>query len=100
VRSSRPDQLFRFGLEPETVQELALQAAAAENRGFPHGVSVFSRSDRPDRVTASVEDVEEKFALHKTGVNPFHFTIELPKPVTQSVADLFNGLFSRATHDE
>ena len=97
MHSSRPDRLFRFGLDPETIEELALQAAAAENRGFPHGVSAFSRSDRPDSVSASAAEIEEKFALHKTGANPFHYTIELPKPVTQEVADLFNGLFGRGS---
>ena len=41
------------------------------------------------------EEVEKHFRVHNTGNDPLHRTVELPKPVTQEVADLFNRLFGR-----
>lgn len=33
------------------------------------------------------------FRVHKTGKGSFHYTVELPKPLTSDVADGFNGVF-------
>lgn len=87
--------VYRFGLEPESAANLAQQAGKAEQIGFPHGVSVFSRTSRTDAVEAAVADVREHFAIHKTSANPYRYTIELPKPVTDHIARQFNRLFGR-----
>lgn len=87
--------LFRFGRERESAEQLASQAAAAAKNNFPHGVSVFSRSTREDAVSAPRAAVEDYFPVHKTGKGPYHYTVELPNPVTPEVADLFNSLFGR-----
>lgn len=87
--------LYRFGTAKESAQDLADQAAAAEKNGFPHGVSTFSRSSRPDAVRALRTNVEAVFNVVKTGRNPWHYTVVLPDPVTQDVADAFNNLFGR-----
>jgi RHS repeat-associated protein len=89
-------KLFRFGLAPESAQKLAADAAAAEATGrFPHGVSTFSRTSRLDAASALRSEVEKHFKVTKTGGNAFHYTVELPKPVTEEVAKLFNTLFGR-----
>jgi hypothetical protein len=87
--------LFRFGTEPESAERLGQQSAQAESNGLPHGVSVFSRSNRADAVSASRSDIEEHFNVVKTGKSPYHYTVELPNPVTQEHADTFNRLFGR-----
>jgi hypothetical protein len=92
---NEPNRLFRFGLAWEGPERLAEQAAIAKQNGLPHGVSVFSRSSRDDAVSADRLQIAEVFAVHKTAKNPYHFTIELPEPVTDSVADTFNRLFGR-----
>lgn len=91
----RLDRLYRFGLEFEPANALARQAAEAAAIGFPHGVSAFSRTTRPDAVTARCSEVEQHFQIVKTGRNPYHFTIELPREVTDEVAAIFNQLFER-----
>jgi hypothetical protein len=91
----RGSRLYRYGLEPESADGLARDAAAAEMRGYLYGVSVFSRSSRPAAASAQRAEVEAAFPAHKTGRNPYHYTVELPKPVTDAVADLFNRLFGR-----
>lgn len=93
---ARATRLFRFGKAAETVEKLGADAAAAEARGFRHGVSVTTQ--RPTRTPASEasrEAVEEHFTVRRTGEKPGHHTVDLPKPVTQQVADLFNRLFNR-----
>jgi hypothetical protein len=90
-------RLFRFGLEYESAAELAERAAIAQQNGFPHGISAFTQSSRADAVGASIDDVQRYFAVHKTGRNPYHVTIELPKPVTDEIAHRFNQLFGRPT---
>jgi hypothetical protein len=80
---------------PESAAELAKDAANAERNGFLHGVSTFSRTVRSDAASAFRAEVEAHFAVHKTGKNPYHFTIELPKPVPEATAELFNRLFDR-----
>jgi hypothetical protein len=90
------DRLYRFGLEAESAEQLARDAADAERRDFPHGISAFSRSSRLDAASAPRRDIEQRFRVHRTGRNPYHYTIELPKPVTEAVAGRINRLFGRA----
>jgi hypothetical protein len=95
VETSEVDVVYRFGLDPESAASLARQAAHAELNGFPHGVSVFSRTTRADASRAVVFDVRAYFQMHKTGTNPYHYTVELPRPVTELVAQQFSRLFGR-----
>jgi hypothetical protein len=90
-----PELLYRFGLEQESAERLAVLAAEAEAAGFPHGISVFSRSSRPDAVSAPFAEVAARFRVHKTGRNPYHYTVELPKPVTEDVAAVLNQVLAR-----
>src|SRR6185437_120922 len=55
-------KLFRFGKEAEPAEKLGREAAAAEARGFPHGVSTTTRT--PTRTAASEASfpaVEQRF---------------------------------------
>ncbi|MDQ4126055.1 MAG: hypothetical protein M3134_10740 [Actinomycetota bacterium] len=88
-------RLFRMGDEYEDAARLAEQARRAEAAGLPHGVSTFSSSTKADAVSASRSQVERHFKVRQTGKNPQHYTVELPQPVTDEVAELFNGLFGR-----
>jgi RHS repeat-associated protein len=90
--------LVRFGKEAETAEKLAEDAAKAEARGFPHGVSTrlkerISGSDRAHR-SALKSEVEKVFEVIQTGRDPLHHTVVLPKPVTEKVAEAFNKLFT------
>jgi hypothetical protein len=71
------------------------RSAAASTSAPASNGWVFSKSSRADAVSADRAAVEEVFSVVKTGKNPHHYTVELPKPVTQEVADQFNGLFGR-----
>jgi RHS repeat-associated protein len=89
--------LVRFGKGPETVSQLAADAARAEAAGFPHGVSTMlvnrvSGSDKAHR-SAAAGEVQNHFKVEQTGRNPNHHTVHLPKPVTSEVADKFNKVF-------
>jgi len=82
----------------ETAAKLAEDAARAETKGFGHGVSTMlkdkiSGSDKRN-LSALYEDAAKVFNIRKTGSNPKHYTVDVPKPVTQEVADLFNSVFS------
>lgn len=88
-------RLYRFGLEWETADRLAADAARAVAAGFPHGVSTMDRTSRPDAVSAPRAFVEAHFPVRQTGRNPHHFTVLLPDPVTEDVAQRFNRLFGR-----
>lgn len=91
--------LYRFGKGPETAEELAAEARNARAVGFPHGVS--TRSHLPSGFAASgeyrqatVRELEGAgFKVHKTGRSKTHYTVELPDPVTNVVADEFNRIF-------
>ena len=87
--------LIRFGNVPESVQKLADDSAKAEGVLGIHGVSVTARTPKWPAPAAKRSDVEKYFPVHNTGSDPLHRTIELPKPVTQEIADLFNRLFGR-----
>jgi hypothetical protein len=89
--------LSRGGIDRESVGRLSRKAAEAEEGIGIHGVSTTAGSpDRPSS-TASRSEVKQNFPVHDTPsrADPLHRTVELPKPVTQKVADLFNQLFGR-----
>jgi RHS repeat-associated protein len=90
------ETLTRFGKEAESAEKLGAQAAAAEGKIGVHGVSTTARPN-PRTVGSSAPRsvVEKTFKVHNTGKDPFHRTVELPKPVTQAIADLFNRVFGR-----
>jgi hypothetical protein len=97
VHNQCDDFLVRFGKGPETLEELAEQAAKAEANGFPHGVSTMQKSrisgsDKAHRY-APKSEVEKAFNVMQTGANPRHHTVILPKPLTQDATDLFNTVF-------
>jgi len=90
-----PEYLYRFGLEPETAAALEALCEVALDRGFPHGVSLRSEHHRGDACMVSRAELEIHFPVGQTGRSRLHFTVELPHPVTQSVADQFNAIFGR-----
>jgi hypothetical protein len=91
------EELKRFGSDPESAERLAEQAASAEAVLGIHGVSVTARATTSQAGRASRADVEQHFRVHDTPSrrDPLHRTVELPKPVTADVAELFNRLFGR-----
>lgn len=88
--------LYRFGPAPESAAKLADDAARAETVLGIHGVSATAKRPRRPAPSAHRSEIEKHFAVHNTGRDPAHRTIELPKPVTQEVADQFNRLFGRS----
>ena len=91
------EQLKRFGTDPESADRLAEQAARAEAVLGIHGVSVTARATTAPAGVAARPDVEKHFRVHDTPSrrDPQHRTVELPRPVTPEVAELFNRLFGR-----
>lgn len=96
--NNKPLYLIRFGNSPESIQQLAADAAKAFATGrFPHGVSTFIRtrisgSDKKHR-SALLREVQKYFRVERTGLNPDHYTVVLPDPVTWQDAMIFNSLF-------
>ena len=92
-----PRDSRRLRAEPETAEKLAEQAANAEDLLGIHGVSVTARPTSAPGGRAQRADVEQIFQIHETPTrrDKLHRTIELPKPVTLDVAELFNRLFGR-----
>ncbi len=88
--------LTRFGHAAESAQKLAEDAARAEAVIGIHGVSVTARAPKRPAPSAKRSDVEKHFLVHNTGNDPMHRAVELPKPVTPEVAELFNRLFGRS----
>ena len=86
-----------YDLNPESVEKLAADAAAAESVLGIHGVSVTARDTKAPAGRAQQSDVERHFRVHDTPSrrDPLHRTVELPKPVTAEVAESFNRLFGR-----
>ena len=106
------DSLVRRGKSRESAQRLARQAEAAEKAGkakngveYGHGVSVTSPEsnarlarDPADAVSATrraFEDAGFEVRYTPTGSDTNHHTDQLPTPVTQEVADRFNGVLGR-----
>jgi len=89
--------LYRYRQGYETATRLGKGAAEAEAKIGVHGVSVTTNpvTGRACGV-ACREAVEKMFSVAKTGSNPHHFTVVLPKPVTKEIADAFNELFRNA----
>ena len=89
--------LKRFGRSRKSAARLARKAAEAEKRMGIHGVSVTAGDPEIEWSEALRSHVEAVFRVHETksGRDPLHRTIELPKPVTPDVADKFNRLFGR-----
>ena len=88
--------LYRRGAN-DSEKLLKTQAQAAESAGLPHGVSVStSPAAKPGQVVrcATCSSVEAAgFKVHKTGSDPSHHTVELPKPITKKIAEKWNELF-------
>ena len=91
------ETLSRLGVSKESVTRLARMAADAEDKLGVHGVSVTAGEPIGPASTAARDAVETQFQVHDTPSrqDPLHRTIELPKPVTKEVANIFNQLFGR-----
>ena len=86
-------RLIRYG-SPDSLEKLAADAAAGEAKMGHHGVSAMLR--KPPSFPygqADFDEVARFFKIIQTGDNKSHYTVILPKPVTQEVADLFNSVF-------
>jgi hypothetical protein len=90
--------LKRLGTSRESAARLGRKAAEAERVLGIHGVSTTAGTAAVPASAATREDVERHFRVHDTPTrsDPLHRTVELPNPVTQEVADLFNRLFGRS----
>jgi hypothetical protein len=88
--------LTRFGEAAEhdlaRLTEEAARAEAAAKVDFTHGVSTMANSMKAGG-KALMSAVQEYFEVKKTGKNPDHYTVVLPKPITQEVVDLFKKVF-------
>jgi hypothetical protein len=89
--------LSRLGTSKESVSRLERKATEAENQIGIHGVSTTAGAPKGAASQAARGDVEQAFKVHNTPTrsDPFHRTVELPKPITQQIADLFNSIFGR-----
>lgn len=96
--TDEPEILKRLGTSRESVARLRRKAADAEAKIGIHGVSVTAGTPRGLASSAPRRIVEQYFPVHntKSGADPLHRTIELPKPITQQTADLCNRLFGRS----
>lgn len=86
--------LTRYGTKAEsTVERLAGEAAKAEEKIGIHGVSTTAKPNLANPGgTAAKSAVESSFKVVKTlGKN--HWTVALPKPVTETIVQVFNSLF-------
>lgn len=94
------------GVQPgvwESAEELMRQARLAERHawtGNTYGVSATTKETSGcDKVIRSALELHFRVLDTPTIMNPDHKTIELPKPVSDAVAELFNSLFDRARPD-
>lgn len=103
---AKPDDiLVRRGTGWESTSRLNRQALAAEAAGFPHGVSVTTPasnarlSNNPLDASQALRRAFEQagFPVHYTPTrnDPYHHTVELPKPVTPADATNFNEVLGR-----
>jgi len=95
--SSSGETLSRLGTDRESAGRLGRKAAEAEGKIGIHGVSTTAGEPGGPASSAPRAGVEPHFPVHDTPTrsDPQHRTVELPKPVTQKVADLFNKIFGR-----
>lgn len=98
MASGVDERLTRFGTEPESAEQLDAQAKAALQVLGIHGVSVTAKVTAKPGGTCWRSDIEPYFLVHDTPSrrDPLHRTLELPDPVTEELADLFNRLFGRS----
>jgi hypothetical protein len=91
------ESLKRLGTTRESAARPARKAEEAERVIGIHGVSVTAGIPIGPASTADRDDVDRSFPVHDTPTrrDAWHRTVELPKPVTQDVADQFNQLFGR-----
>jgi hypothetical protein len=91
------ETLKRLGISRESAARLSRKAAEAEQVLGIHGVSVTAGVAKWPASGADRAEVERCFPVHDTPTrsDPWHRTVELPKPVTQEAADRFNQLFGR-----
>ncbi len=91
------ETLSRLGTSEESAARLARKAGEAEGQIGIHGVSATAGEATGPASSASRSAVEGQFTVHNTPTrsDPLHKTIELPKPVTQAIADIFNKIFGR-----
>jgi hypothetical protein len=89
--------LKRFGTSHDSAARLGRKAADAEQAIGIHGVSTTAGVPTAPASVVARQDVEKHFRVHDTPTRAdrLHRTVELPKPVTQEVADQFNRLFGR-----
>ncbi len=95
--ADEPETIKRLGTSSESLARLSRKAAAAEAALGIHGVSVTAGIPQGPASMAPRAIVEQHFRVHDTPTcaDPLHRTVELPKPMTQQMADLFNQLFGR-----
>lgn len=88
--------LYRRGAY-DTTKALRTQSAAAEKQMGVHGVSVStSPAAKPGQVVrcTTCSQVEAAgFKVEKTGADPNHYTVIMPKVITNEVSQLWNSLF-------
>ena len=96
--ADEPEILNRLGTSRESVSRLSRKAAEAEAALGIHGVSVTAGTPQGPASRVPRPIVERHFRVHNTPTraDPLHRTIELPKPIAQQTADLFNQLFGRS----
>lgn len=92
------DTLTRFGRDAESVESLCEQAAQAEKIIGVHGVSVRLNSKRRGKKARLAETVTAFPETRQMGADSKHYTVVLPQPITQEVADRFNALFPPQEH--
>ena len=95
MSGTNDELLKRFGTDSETAKRLGEQADMAERVLGIHGVSVTARNSTAPARSRLRSEVEQVFRVHDTPTrrDPFHRTVELPKPVTEDVSRRFNELF-------
>jgi len=89
--------LYRLRAGAESAGRLERKSLEAEESIGIHGVSTTTRRPKSGEPCAAAlcSEVEKVFNVKQTGGDPAHHTVELPKPVTQEVADKFNSLFKQ-----
>jgi RHS repeat-associated protein len=96
-KGEKGETLSRQGPSRESAGRLGRKAAEAEAQIGIHGVSTTAGQPKGESSSAARGSVEQSFPVHDTPTraDPLHRTVELPKPVTKQVADLFNRIFGR-----